>query len=234
MKIIPVLSAIATSAALVAALSAIAKAGDSNCANGNCDVNSALNGGSKPSNSSASLQPTTNIGNSNNGQAYGTVGQSQNAFMSNYQINNQPVFPEYGFGPGISCPETSLSITGYTGGGGTGGVYSFGDTISMGGAMSINIPLGSTGKICREMARTIVLQRRLDTCIGIHKSELEIDYAKVQALGGPLAKDLELCQLLKNKTVVVVPVPDPEPVPVTEPVSEALPVYKAPPIRALY
>lgn len=223
MKIIPVLSAIATSAALVATLSAIARASDSNCPNGNCDVNSAP--GYSGSQGLASPN-TTSIGNSNSGYATGNVTQGQSATQANYQINNQPVFPEYGFGPGISCPETSLSITGYTGGGGTGGVYSFGDTISMGGAMSLNIPLGSTGKICREMARTIVGQRKYDTCIGIFKSGLDINYV--------LAPELEYCKAFMPRAVAVV-VPAPEPAPLPEPVApEPLPVYKAPPIRALY
>lgn len=193
------------------------------CSNGNCDLNSTpVNYNSK-----GLVNPnTTNIGNSNSGYATGNTTQSQSSYMNNVQVNNSPTFAENAFGGGIECSDPSLSISGYTGAGGTGGVYSWGDTLSMGGAVSLNIPLGNGGKLCKQLATVVTTQRKLDTCLVLLQRNVSIDYA--------LAPELEYCKAFKANTVVAPPMEVVTSPPVPEVVPEPPKYDNKTPIRALY
>lgn len=86
--------------------------------------------------------------------AAGTTVNNQN----NSQINTSTF---YGFGPGINCPTTSLTVSGF-GGGGAGS--SAGDTIgasvnsdNYGGIVAVTFPIGgANAEICKEIGKAQV------------------------------------------------------------------------------
>ncbi|MEY2644965.1 MAG: hypothetical protein RLZZ611_1614 [Cyanobacteriota bacterium] len=86
--------------------------------------------------------------------AAGTTVNNQN----NSQINTATF---YGFGPGINCPTTALTVSGF-GGGGAGS--SAGDTIgasvnsdNYGGIVAITVPIGgANAEICKEIGKAQV------------------------------------------------------------------------------
>ena len=92
----------------------------------------------------------------------GTTVNNQN----NSQINTSSF---YGFGPGINCPTTTLSIAGF---GGTGSGVSNGDLIgarvnsdNYGGVVTLTIPIGgANAKICKMIgeAQVLALQSQVE------------------------------------------------------------------------
>lgn len=83
--------------------------------------------------------------------AAGTTVNNQN----NSQINTSTF---YGFGPGINCPTTSFTVSGF---GGSGSGSSAGDTIgadvnsnNYGGIVALTIPIGGdNAEICKEIGK---------------------------------------------------------------------------------
>jgi len=86
--------------------------------------------------------------------AAGTTVNNQN----NSQINTSTF---YGFGPGINCPTTSVTVGGF---GGSGSGSSAGDTIganvssnNYGGIASVTVPIGgANAEICKEIGKAQV------------------------------------------------------------------------------
>lgn len=79
--------------------------------------------------------------------------------QSNSQINTNTF---YGFGPGINCPTTTFSVSGF---GGSGSGSSAGNSVgaavnsdNYGGIIAITVPLGgANAEICKEIGKAQVL-----------------------------------------------------------------------------
>jgi hypothetical protein len=79
--------------------------------------------------------------------------------QSNSQINTNTF---YGFGPGINCPTTTFSVSGF---GGSGSGSSAGNTVgaavnsdNYGGIIALTVPLGgANAEICKEIGKAQVL-----------------------------------------------------------------------------
>lgn len=85
----------------------------------------------------------------------------------NNNVNNA-YSSTYSFGPGISCPTTSLAVNTYGGNSGAyGGGYSTGSQ-SYGASVSLIVPLGGdVGVSCRKLVAEIAQQRVLDTRVNM-------------------------------------------------------------------
>ena len=111
---------------------------------------------------SASQNATNNQSNS------GTVIQNPSG-GSQTNINQNNAFSStYSFGPGISCPTSSIALGTYgAGGNGWGGGYNSGSG-SYGATASVIIPLGGdVGSACRKLVQEIAHQRVLDTQVNM-------------------------------------------------------------------
>jgi hypothetical protein len=127
--------------------------------------------------------------------AAGTTVNNQN----NSQINTSTF---YGFGPGINCPTTALTVSGF-GGGGAGS--SAGDTIgasvnsdNYGGIVAITFPIGgANAEICKEIgkaqveslksqaARTSLEAAKTQADINLVTALKCVEILKVAVLAGP-------------------------------------------------
>lgn len=101
----------------------------------------------------------------NNQNNNGTVNLSpMGGSNANYQINSVSN-SQYGFAPGISCPTPELAFGafgGQTNGWGNSGYNTSGNNV--GGTIMFTTPIGGDiGKHCKELAREIARQRKLDT-----------------------------------------------------------------------
>lgn len=105
--------------------------------------------------------------------AAGTTVNNQN----NSQLNTSTF---YGFGPGINCPTTSFTVSGF---GGSGSGSSAGDSIganvssdNYGGLVALTFPIGgANAEICKEIGKAQVEQLRAAA------SATKMNAAKVQA-----------------------------------------------------
>jgi hypothetical protein len=83
---------------------------------------------------------------------------------ANYQINSVSN-SQFGFAPGIQCPTPELAVGafgGQTNGWGNTGYNTSGNNV--GGTVMFTMPLGGdTAEYCKQLAREIAKQRRLDT-----------------------------------------------------------------------
>lgn len=113
--------------------------------------------------------------------AAGTTVNNQN----NTQLNTSTF---YGFGPGINCPSTSLSISGF---GGSGSGSSAGDSIganvssdNYGGLISLTFPIGgANAEICKEIGKAQVEQLRAAAeATSVNASKVQADINLVTAL----------------------------------------------------
>lgn len=105
---------------------------------------------------------------------------------ANYQINSVSN-SQFGFAPGIQCPTPELAVGafgGQTNGWGNTGYYSAGNNV--GGTVMFTMPIGGdTAEYCKQLAREIAKQRRLDTevnmikqCAMLANSGIQIDTEK--------------------------------------------------------
>ena len=113
--------------------------------------------------------------------AAGTTVNNQN----NTQLNTSTF---YGFGPGINCPTTSLSVSGF---GGSGSGSSAGDSIganvssdNYGGLIALTFPIGgANAEICREIGKAQVEQLRAAAeATNVNASKVQADINLVTAL----------------------------------------------------
>jgi len=102
---------------------------------------------------------------------------------ANYQINSVSN-SQFGFAPGIQCPTPEFAIGGFggqTNGWGNTGYITTGT--NLGGTIMFTMPIGGdTAAYCKELAREIAKQRRLDTevnmirqCAQLANSGITID-----------------------------------------------------------
>ncbi len=102
---------------------------------------------------------------------------------ANYQINSVSN-SQFGFAPGIQCPTPEFAIGGFGGqsnGWGNAGYNTAGN--NLGGTVMFTMPIGGdTAEYCKELAREISKQRRLDTevnmirqCAQLANSGITID-----------------------------------------------------------
>jgi len=102
---------------------------------------------------------------------------------ANYQINSVSN-SQFGFAPGIQCPTPELAFGafgGQTNGWGNTGYNTAGNNV--GGTVMFTMPIGGdTASYCKELAREIAKQRRLDTevnmirqCAQLANSGITID-----------------------------------------------------------
>ena len=89
---------------------------------------------------------------------------------ANYQINSVSN-SQFGFAPGIQCPTPELAVGafgGQTNGWGNTGYNTAGNNV--GGTVMFTMPLGGdTAEYCKQLAREIAKQRRLDTEVNMIK-----------------------------------------------------------------
>jgi hypothetical protein len=152
----------------------------------------ALASGENPAIIGGSGAPSSSIGVSavapnqavNSQTASGSVYQSPlGGVNNNYQINNGQD-TSLGFGPGIYCRGPNLWISGFGSGAGFGSYNSN----SLGGAVTLSVPLGNAADLaCRENVREIARQRKLDTaftlakkCAEFRQSGIRVDYSQPQ------------------------------------------------------
>ena len=141
---------------------------------------------------------------------------------SQTNINQNNAFSStYSFGPGISCPTSSLAFNAY-GGGSNAGSYGYNSNSSAYGASaSFIVPLGGdVGSACKKLVKEIAHQRVLDTqvnminvCAQFARQGVKIDIAKFP--------EFEACsgvQVADNHAVSI------EPERVFSPAETALPV----------
>ena len=102
---------------------------------------------------------------------------------ANYQINSVSN-SQFGFAPGIQCPTPEFAVGGFGGqsnGWGNTGYNTTGN--NLGGTIMFTMPIGGdTAEYCKELAREIAKQRRLDTevnmirqCAQLANSGITID-----------------------------------------------------------
>lgn len=105
---------------------------------------------------------------------------------ANYQINSVSN-SQFGFAPGIQCPTPELAFGafgGQTNGWGNTGYNSSGNNV--GGTVMFTTPIGGdTAKYCKQLAKEISKQRRLDTeinmikqCAALANASIQIDVEK--------------------------------------------------------
>ena len=89
---------------------------------------------------------------------------------ANYQINSVSN-SQFGFAPGIQCPTPELAVGafgGQTNGWGNTGYNTAGNNV--GGTIMFTMPIGGdTAAYCKQLAKEIARQRRLDTEINMIK-----------------------------------------------------------------
>ena len=89
---------------------------------------------------------------------------------ANYQINSVSN-SQFGFAPGIQCPTPELAVGafgGQTNGWGNTGYNTAGN--NLGGTVMFTMPIGGdTAEYCKQLAREIAKQRRLDTEVNMIK-----------------------------------------------------------------
>lgn len=117
--------------------------------------------------------------------ATGTVNQSPvGGVNSNYQINNSQA-TDYGFAPGIYCRGANFSVGGYGSGSNANADNGFNTGASNFGAIALfTIPIGSSiSESCKELAKEITRQRKLDTaynlikvCSALKKENISVNY----------------------------------------------------------
>lgn len=130
--------------------------------------------------------------------AAGTTVNNQN----NSQINTSTF---YGFGPGINCPTTTFTVSGF---GGSGSGSSAGDTIganvnsdNYGGIVALTFPIGGqNAEICKEIGKAQVESLKSQaqrTTIEAAKTQADINLVtalkcveilKVAVLAGPFSQ----------------------------------------------
>jgi hypothetical protein len=139
-----------------------------------------------PSSALAQANPTATSSSAAN--AAGTTVNNQN----NSQLNTSTF---YGFGPGINCPTTSFTVSGF---GGSGSGSSAGDSIgadvssdNYGGLIALTFPIGgANAEICKEIGKAQVESLRAAA------SATNMSAAKVQA-DINLVTALKCVQILK-------------------------------------
>jgi len=105
---------------------------------------------------------------------------------ANYQINSVSN-SQFGFAPGIQCPTPELAaglFGGQTNGWGNTGYNTAGNNV--GGTIMFTMPIGGkTAEYCKQLAKEIAKQRRLDTevnmikqCAMLANSGIQIDTEK--------------------------------------------------------
>ena len=105
---------------------------------------------------------------------------------ANYQINSVSN-SQFGFAPGIQCPTPEFAVGafgGQTNGWGNTGYNTAGNNI--GGTVMFTMPIGGdTAEYCKQLAREIAKQRRLDTevnmikqCAALAQASIQIDTTK--------------------------------------------------------
>lgn len=134
----------------------------------------------------ATAQSTNSVSSANNQQNSGSVVLNPSGGTQvNNNVNNA-YSSTYSFGPGISCPTTSLAINAYGGGSDAYGGGSGSGSNSYGGSVSLIVPLGEEiGTACRELAQEITRQRQLDTdvnmikvCANLAQSGIVVDVSR--------------------------------------------------------
>ena len=100
---------------------------------------------------------------------------------ANYQINSVSN-SQFGFAPGIQCPTPELAVGafgGQTNGWGNTDYYSSGNNV--GGTVMFTMPIGGdTAKYCKQLAKEIAKQRRLDTEVNMIRQCAQLANAGIQ------------------------------------------------------
>jgi len=100
---------------------------------------------------------------------------------ANYQINSVSN-SQFGFAPGIQCPTPELAFGafgGQTNGWGNTGYNTSGNNV--GGTVMFTMPIGGdTAEYCKQLAREIAKQRRLDTEVNMIKQCAQMANAGIQ------------------------------------------------------
>lgn len=100
---------------------------------------------------------------------------------ANYQINSVSN-SQFGFAPGIQCPTPELAVGafgGQTNGWGNSGYNTAGNNV--GGTIMFTMPIGGdTAEYCKQLAREIAKQRRLDTEVNMIKQCAQLANANIQ------------------------------------------------------
>ena len=99
---------------------------------------------------------------------------------ANYQINSVSN-SQFGFAPGIQCPTPEFAVGafgGQTNGWGNTGYNTAGN--NLGGTVMFTMPIGGdTAEYCKQLAREIAKQRRLDTEINMIKQCAQLANANI-------------------------------------------------------
>ncbi|MFN9991313.1 MAG: hypothetical protein ACK549_13875 [Cyanobacteriota bacterium] len=142
----------------------------------------------------------------------------------NSQINTSTF---YGFGPGINCPTTTFSVSGFGGSGtGSSGGDVLGATVdsnTYGGIIALTVPLGfNNAAICSKIGRAqaaAIEAQVANNRAAAAKTEADIalvtilkclEILKVAQLSGPFGR---LCQGVNLRGVAANPLPPPVPAP---------------------
>ena len=100
---------------------------------------------------------------------------------ANYQINSVSN-SQFGFAPGIQCPTPEFAVGvfgGQTNGWGNSGYNTAGNNV--GGTLMYTMPIGGkTAEYCKQLAREIAKQRRLDTEVNMIKQCAQLANANIQ------------------------------------------------------
>lgn len=145
--------------------------------------------GAAQANGLAASQAATN----NQNNASSVILNPSGGTQVNNNVNNA-YSSTYSFGPGISCPTSSLAFSAF---GGASDAWSAGtgsNGSSLGGSVSFIMPIGGdTGDSCRTLAAEIANQRVLDTKVNMIKvcSELARQDIKVDLKDFP---EFEVCR----------------------------------------
>jgi hypothetical protein len=144
-----------------------------------CLQSAALAGGAPPSGNSGGRGGSTGSANANavapnqaqNSQsAVGNINQSPVGGVNNNTQFNNAANTDYGFGNRVVCRGAHLGIGGFS--------NMSGNFNSFGGIVSLNVPLGGQiGSTCATLAKEILQQRQLDTCITLIKNNIVADPA---------------------------------------------------------
>ena len=141
---------------------------------------------------------------------------------ANYQINSVSN-SQFGFAPGIQCPTPEFAVGafgGQTNGWGNTGYNTSGNNV--GGTVMFTMPIGGdTAEYCKQLAREIAKQRRLDTEVNMIKQCAQLANAGIQ-IDVEKFPDFAVCSAVTvagGKTAVL-----PRPSSFTPP-DEAVPVF---------
>ena len=128
---------------------------------------------------------------------------------ANYQINSVSN-SQFGFAPGIQCPTPELAFGafgGQTNGWGNTGYDTSGNNI--GGTVMFTMPIGGdTAEYCKQLAREIAKQRRLDTEVNMIRQCAQLANAGIQ-IDVEQFPDFAVCSAVRgaNGNTAVLPAP---------------------------